>query len=264
MSSKLLIVHSSRMARSIMRRLLLAEAPEYTLVEAEDGQQATQYLREHSFDAVICDEVLSDVPGLSFIEALRKTDSGAATGVVVILSETTSQANRQNLLNAGIDKFLQVPFTGEQMAAIVRSTQTPRKLRVHHRVSIPGAKATFCFNERPAEGNIVNLSLNGMLIEFNYEFNLGDVFQVAAIDLDFPPEFATEAISNLRGRMIRVQVLTHRADYLPERIHSAWQFVGLSESDLNKLKDIIQLADPQDDLAALESSQLGRAHVAVP
>jgi len=249
------------MARSIMRRLLLAEAPEYTLVEAEDGQQATRYLREDSFDAVICDEVLSDVPGLSFIQALRKTDSGAATGVVVILSETTSQASR---LNAGIDKFLEVPFTGEQMATIVRSIQAPRKLRVYPRVSIPGARATFCFSQRPAEGNIVNLSLNGMLIEFNYEFNLGDVFQVATIDLDFPQEFASEAISNLRGRMIRVQVLTHRPNFLPERIHAAWQFLDQSESDLNGLKKIIQLADPEEDLAALESSQLGRAHVAVP
>jgi len=258
MNGKILIVHGSRMARSIVSRLMLAEAPEFALLEAECCQQAKKQLCDHAVDVVLCDEVLSDAAGAQLIESLRQSGSGGSAEFIVILSESTAAENRLALQAAGINRFLQVPFDGEKIAAAVRATAKPRKRRVHRRVSIPGARTRFAFDETEVTGSILNFSVNGMLVEFAYERELGDIFRIATLDLEFPKELSLETISNLRGRIIRSQVLSHRPDLLPERIHAAWQFLDVSQVELANLQNIISRVDAEEDLTAVESQAFAR------
>lgn len=259
MHASLLVVHDSRMARSLVRRLLLAEVPDFNIDEACDAKQAMEMLSERAYEVVICNEVLADGARRTLLESFHRCGSGATASYIFILSETTSPADKAELVHAGAQAFLQIPFTGEDVGEAIRGAmQNPRNRRAHRRVSIPDSYATIEFANVQVNADVVNLSMTGMLVDFDYEPKICDLFRFVSLELRLPTEYDFPRIGNIRARALRVRVLSHHGDRLPDRIRVGWEFLDLSDANTEKLVSVIQQADDADERAAVESRAYDR------
>ncbi len=105
----------------------------FAVTGAEDGWNALDLLREHTFDVVVLDIMMPGPDGLSVLRQYR--DQGGTTPVL-LLSARGEVAERVDGLNAGADDYLAKPFVLAELAARVRAlgrrapTTAPLVLRI--------------------------------------------------------------------------------------------------------------------------------------
>jgi two-component system chemotaxis response regulator CheY len=109
---KALIVDDSRVMRSILKKFLASEGFK-TLIEAGDGQEALQRLKEAGgVDLVLVDWNMPRMNGLDFVLAMRK--DGAFERVRVMMVTTEAEATQMaRALEAGANEYVMKPFTTE-------------------------------------------------------------------------------------------------------------------------------------------------------
>lgn len=92
----------------------------HQVVEAEDGQQAKQLLRQQSFDLLLTDIEMPGLTGLELIDFLQQEQAGQKQRCKLLILTTFSRAGYvKRALQAGVDGFLlkDTPAT-ELLAAI--------------------------------------------------------------------------------------------------------------------------------------------------
>ncbi|MDY7041727.1 MAG: PAS domain S-box protein, partial [Chloroflexota bacterium] len=103
----ILVVDDEETILAMVNRLLSNAG--YTVVLAESGVEAVELYRErgHEIDLVILDMIMPEMGGRETYERLREIDPG----VRVLLSSGYSQNGQaQEIINAGVQGFLQKPF----------------------------------------------------------------------------------------------------------------------------------------------------------
>lgn len=86
---------------------LLRLLGQHQVVEAEDGQQAKQLLRQQSFDLLLTDIEMPGLTGLELIEFLQQEQAGQKQRCKLLILTTFSRAGYvKRALLAGVDGFL--------------------------------------------------------------------------------------------------------------------------------------------------------------
>lgn len=99
---------------------LLRLLGQHQVVEAEDGQQAKQLLRQQSFDLLLTDIEMPGLTGLELVDFLQQEQAGKQQRCKLLILTTFSRAGYvKRALQAGVDGFLlkDTPAT-ELLAAI--------------------------------------------------------------------------------------------------------------------------------------------------
>lgn len=91
----------------------------YRVIEAEDGQDALEKLRDQTVDMVITDLNMPHMDGFSLIRTLRQTDEFRATPILIL---TTEEGQRERTLGveAGANAYIVKPFKPAEILAIVQ------------------------------------------------------------------------------------------------------------------------------------------------
>jgi two-component system chemotaxis response regulator CheY len=119
MSSKILLVDDSGLARRSSRRIL--ERAGYLVVEAEDGMSAIEQYFVEKPDVVLLDLVMKGMYGLDVLAKLREMDPEAR---VVVLSADIQTSSRELVQAAGAAGFLNKPADPQQMLdAVARAVE---------------------------------------------------------------------------------------------------------------------------------------------
>jgi two-component system chemotaxis response regulator CheY len=119
MSSKVLLVDDSGLARRSSRRIL--ERAGYLVVEAEDGMSAIEQYFVEKPDVVLLDLVMKGMYGLDVLAKLREMDPEAR---VVVLSADIQTSSRELVQAAGAAGFLNKPADPQQMLdAVARAVE---------------------------------------------------------------------------------------------------------------------------------------------
>lgn len=95
---------------------LLSEELEITPYIASGCAEALDALRQHSFDIILMDWFMPEVDGLlctKKIRELEKTIGGVHTPIIGVSGYMS--ASREKSLDGGMDDFLSVPFTFEDL-----------------------------------------------------------------------------------------------------------------------------------------------------
>jgi two-component system KDP operon response regulator KdpE len=120
---RILIIDDERAIRRFLRTTL--KAHDYTVFEAENGQEGISAVVQHRPDIVILDLGLPDMSGLEVTRRLREWTAVP----IIILSVHDQEAQKIAALDAGADDYLTKPFgVGELMArlrAALRRTVHP-------------------------------------------------------------------------------------------------------------------------------------------
>jgi CheY-like chemotaxis protein len=100
----ILIADDSAATRQLLR---ITFDSRYDLIEAEDGAEALELLRQHRPDVAILDVIMPALSGLQVCRLLR-ADSDLADCRVIVLS---ANAGDELAYDAGADRFISKPFS---------------------------------------------------------------------------------------------------------------------------------------------------------
>jgi two-component system, OmpR family, response regulator QseB len=99
---------------------------------AVTGNQVLSYLRTYTYDCVLLDLNLPELPGRDCLADARSRGNQTP---VIVTTASASSAHRVDLLDIGADDFLAKPFDlhelGARVRAVVRRSQQPGETRQH-------------------------------------------------------------------------------------------------------------------------------------
>ena len=105
-----LVVDDSKVIRKVARRIL--EELNFTINEAEDGQDALDQCLAQMPDVVLLDWNMPVMDGLDFLKQLRKSEGGGEP--VVVFCTTENDMNHISAaISAGADEYIMKPFDRE-------------------------------------------------------------------------------------------------------------------------------------------------------
>jgi DNA-binding NarL/FixJ family response regulator len=103
----------------------------YEVVAASNGLEALEVMRRLTPDLIICDVMMPEMDGYTFVQTLR-SDRATDWIPVIFLSARGQTADRVRGLNTGADAYLVKPFEPEELVAQVEATlkRTERLLQM--------------------------------------------------------------------------------------------------------------------------------------
>ena len=93
----------------------------YEVVAASNGLEALEVMRRLTPDLIICDVMMPEMDGYTFVQTLR-SDRATDWIPVIFLSARGQTADRVRGLNTGAEAYLVKPFEPEELVAQVEAT----------------------------------------------------------------------------------------------------------------------------------------------
>jgi CheY-like chemotaxis protein len=100
---KILLVEDSMAIRQENERVLLKAG--YEVVCAKDGESALKFAREQRPELILLDMILPKMSGPEVLKQLKK--DSATSNIPVIVLSSLSEKNRQKLIEAGADEYVE-------------------------------------------------------------------------------------------------------------------------------------------------------------
>jgi signal transduction histidine kinase len=129
--SVILVIEDEENIRENICEMLRAE--NFTVIDAENGQQGVAYAKEIVPDLILCDVMMPDFDGYYVLSEIRSNSSTQITPFIFLTAKTTKEDMRLGM-DLGADDYLSKPFTrNELMSAIttrlIKQVAVERKSR---------------------------------------------------------------------------------------------------------------------------------------
>jgi DNA-binding response OmpR family regulator len=111
----ILVVDDEPRIRDLVR--LNLELEHYTVLEASNGYEALEEIREHLPDLVILDVMMPDMDGFETLRAIREV----STVPVIMLTVRQSDQDKIHGLDLGADDYMAKPFNPRELSSRVRA-----------------------------------------------------------------------------------------------------------------------------------------------
>lgn len=115
MSKVMLIVDDSRLSRTITKTFVKEKHPEWTLLEAEDGQKALELVKDQKIDLATID---MNMPGMDGITVGTKLRAQFPHARLSMLTANVQSAIRNRADEAGLE-FIEKPITKDKILAFI-------------------------------------------------------------------------------------------------------------------------------------------------
>ncbi len=122
--TKILIAEDNAANRELFRELL--EARGYSVIEACDGQEALQLLKQTQPDILLLDIGMPVLDGFAVAKEVRK-DLTLARLPILGVTAYAMQGDRERILNSGFDGYLSKPIDAKLLAAELERLLTQRQ-----------------------------------------------------------------------------------------------------------------------------------------
>jgi CheY-like chemotaxis protein len=98
-----------------------------SVVQAHDGSEAMQKMREHEFDVVLMDCHMPIMDGLEATRRIRAGEAGNSEVPIVALTAAALDEDRRRCLDAGMDDFLSKPVRPDEILEVMsRVSRAPK------------------------------------------------------------------------------------------------------------------------------------------
>jgi len=114
-SAKIMVVDDDPQIRRVLRTAFVAQG--YEALDARNGEEALEMLREEKVDLVILDV---NMPGMSGLETCRAIRSSSEIPIVM-LTVRDAEADKVEALDAGADDYMTKPFGSPELLARIRA-----------------------------------------------------------------------------------------------------------------------------------------------
>jgi two-component system KDP operon response regulator KdpE len=122
-----MVVDDDAQIRRVLRTAFVAQG--YEALDARNGEEALEMLREEKVDLVILDV---NMPGMSGLETCRAMRSISEIPIVM-LTVRDAEADKVEALDAGADDYMTKPFGSPELLARIRAAlrRSPQMPEVH-------------------------------------------------------------------------------------------------------------------------------------
>jgi two-component system KDP operon response regulator KdpE len=114
-SQTILVADDEPQIRRVMRTTLSAQG--YTVLEARDGEEALELLRNERADLVLLDVNMPRLDGLAACREIRR----GSDVPIIMLTVRNSEHDKVSALDAGADDYVVKPFGVEELLARIRA-----------------------------------------------------------------------------------------------------------------------------------------------
>jgi DNA-binding response OmpR family regulator len=114
---KILVAEDSSTVRRLVAARLVADG--YTVVEAEDGEQAVELAIAEQPMLIVLDKVMPKLDGFEVVRLLRERDETRSIPIVML----TEQAGEEDVLDGldlGVEEYMPKPFSPRELSLRVR------------------------------------------------------------------------------------------------------------------------------------------------
>jgi two-component system KDP operon response regulator KdpE len=110
-----MIVDDDPQIRRVLRTALVAQG--YEILDARNGEEALEKLRDEKADLVILDMNMPGMSGLETCRTLRSTSDVA----IIMLTVRDAESDKVEALDAGADDYMTKPFGSPELLARIRA-----------------------------------------------------------------------------------------------------------------------------------------------
>jgi len=114
-SARIMVVDDDPQIRRVLRTAFVAQG--YEAVDARNGEEALELLRDEKIDLVVLD---FNMPGMSGLETCRAIRSSSELPIVM-LTVRDAEADKVEALDAGADDYITKPFGSPELLARIRA-----------------------------------------------------------------------------------------------------------------------------------------------
>lgn len=107
--AKILIVDDEEKIRELIKKYAIFEG--HTIIEASNGMEAIDKLKNHSLDIIILDIMMPELDGFSTAKEIRKTSSVP----IIMLSARGEEYDKIHGFELGIDDYVVKPFSPKEL-----------------------------------------------------------------------------------------------------------------------------------------------------
>lgn len=119
MEKKILVVEDEESIRRLVRMTLAALGHE--VIEAADGEEAMELVREERPDLIVLDIMLPKLDGWGVLRELRRSGLRRKTRVL-LLTAKSSETDFVMGWRLGVDEYMTKPFDPDELAMVVDQT----------------------------------------------------------------------------------------------------------------------------------------------
>ena len=112
---RLLIVDDEKLIRDVIKTY--AETENYETVEAENGLDALEIIKNQKIDLIVLDIMMPKMDGMTFLEEVKKISNIP----VIILSARNEEYDKLRGFDLGTDDYLTKPFSPKELLARIKA-----------------------------------------------------------------------------------------------------------------------------------------------
>lgn len=128
---RILVVEDDRSTRMLLKAVL--EAENYSVITAENGEDALQVLDENHVDLVVLDVMMPKMDGLTFTKTLRE---GNSTLPILMVSAKQLPADKKQAFLVGTDDYMTKPIDEEEMLLRIRALLRRARIASERKIQI--------------------------------------------------------------------------------------------------------------------------------
>ena len=128
---RILVVDDDENARKYMKAVL--EGDHYTVLTAEDGQQALAVLEKEFVDLVVLDVMMPRMDGYEFTRTLREAQNDLP---ILMVSANQLPVDRKQGFLVGTDDYMTKPVDGEEMLLRIKALLRRSRIASDRRIEI--------------------------------------------------------------------------------------------------------------------------------
>jgi len=224
----------------MIKKYILADLDDVRITESSSGNEAMHWLLSKSFDLVICNCDLEDMPITAFKRKMIEFPSkNKNVGVMVLVEE---DGGVSSLAAATFDHMVKIPFKADEFIGTINQICDPRKWRRAARFHIPDSKVVIKVWEMAAEANMINISRGGVLVEVSGDRSDLLLQNDPKLTIKVSMPACNFTIKKLPVKLLRLNVLEWHSNFKPVLMRLAYAFLDLSEDARSELDQILLLA----------------------
>lgn len=225
----------------MIKKYILADLDDVKITETHCGNEAIQWLLSKSFDLVICNCDLEDMPITTFKRKMIEFPSKNRDVEVLVLVEPGD--NAASLARATFENIIKIPFEAAVFIGAINQLCDPRKWRRTARFHIPDSKAVISVWGMEAETVMINISRGGVLVEVSGDRSDLLLQNDPKLTLKVNMPGRSYNIEALPVRLLRINVLEWNSNFKPILMRLAYAFLNLKSEVQTDLDQILQIAE---------------------
>jgi signal transduction histidine kinase/ligand-binding sensor domain-containing protein/CheY-like chemotaxis protein/AraC-like DNA-binding protein len=121
----ILLVEDNRELLELMRKML---SKQYSILTAENGMEALNYVKENKTDIIISDVLMPGMDGLELCREMKKDLKTSHIPIILLTAKNNTQ-DRIDCYNAGADGYITKPFDLKVLEARINNFIATKKVR---------------------------------------------------------------------------------------------------------------------------------------